>query len=66
MVSARCGKTGASLGAVTVFASAVQVTAKRMLADNIRRVLDKLSVMMRSSVEGIASLDTHSRQARSL
>jgi hypothetical protein len=37
MVSARCGKTGAA----TVFASAVQVTANRMLADNTRSVLDK-------------------------
>ena len=54
MVSARCGKTGLSLCTVTVFASAAHVATKRMLADNTRSVLDKLSVMMRSSVEGTA------------
>ena len=54
MVSARCGKSGPSLRTVTVFASAAHVATKRMLADITRSVLDKLSVMMRSSLEGTA------------
>ena len=53
-VSARCGKSGPSLRTVTVFASAAHVATKRMLADITRSVLDKLSVMMRSSLEGTA------------
>ena len=54
MVSARGGKTGLSRRTVNVFASAAHVAIKRRLADNTRSVLDKLSVMMRSSVEGTA------------
>ncbi len=53
-VSACCGKSGPSLRTVAVFASAAHVATKRMLADNTRSVLDKLSVMMRSSLEGTA------------
>ena len=63
--SARCGNASPPLCTVTVFASAAHVATTRMLADNIRSVLDKLSVMMRSLVEGAAFFGHTFRQARS-
>ena len=52
--SARCGKASPSLCAVTVFASAAHVATSKMLADSARNVLESLSVIMMSSVEGTA------------